>query len=89
MSRKGALRVLIVRDLISKALFAYAVEKKGLDEKGYIVDAIVADVLWTGYSKVILKSDHEAAMLQVLAEARKWLKEEKFEKHFRRGLNPV
>ena len=50
--QKGALKELIVRDLRSKALLAHAVEKKSLGEKGYIVDAIVADVLWTGYSKV-------------------------------------
>ena len=71
--------MLIVRNLRSKAFFAHAVEKKGLDEKGYIVDAFVADMLWTGYSKVLLKSNNEPAMLQVLAEARKRLKEEKLE----------
>ena len=58
-------------------MFAHAVENKGLDEKGYIVDAIVADALWNGYSNVPLKSVNEAAMPQVLVEARERLKEEK------------
>ena len=71
--------MLIVRDLRPNAFFAHAVEKKGLDDKGYIVDAIVADVVWTGCSKVLPKSDNEAAMIQVLADARKRLKEEKLE----------
>ena len=43
------------------------------------MDAIVADMLWTGDSEVLLKSANEPAMLQLLAEALKRLKEEKLE----------
>ena len=66
VEQKGALKVLIVRDLRSKAVFAHAVENEGLDAKGYIVDAIVANVLWTGYSKVLLNSDSETLCFRYL-----------------------
>ena len=71
--------MLIVRSLRSKARYEHALEKKGLDEKGYIVDAIVAGVFLTGYSSVLLKSNNGPAMLQVLAAARKRLKEDNLE----------
>ena len=77
--QKGASKALIVRDLRSKAPIAHAVEKMGLDEKGYTVDAVVADMCWTGCLKVLIKSDNETAMLRVLARARKQLKDERLE----------
>ena len=49
----GVLKVIVVRCFKSKALFAHAVPAKGVDEAGYVVDCIVQDVLWLGYSKVI------------------------------------
>ena len=37
---EGALKVMVVRDLKSKASFAHAVEAEGADERGFIVDAM-------------------------------------------------
>ena len=53
--------MLVVRDNRSKAVFAHVVPAKGIDEKGFSVDALVSDVKWLGYSKVTLKSDNEPA----------------------------
>ena len=50
----GVLKVLVVRCYKSKSLFAHAVPAKGVDEAGYVVDCVVQDILWLGYSKVIL-----------------------------------
>jgi len=47
---------------------------KGVDEKGYVVNQIVEDVAWLGYSKCVLKTDNEPAIVQVLKESLKALK---------------
>ena len=49
------LKVLVVRDMRSKAIFAHAVTAKGADVDGFAVQCVVEDVLWLGYSRVILK----------------------------------
>ena len=76
---EGCQKVLVVRDLKSKSLFAHCVERKGPDDAGYIVDAIVADVLWTGHSRVILKSDNEPSIVAVAEEVKRRLRIEKLE----------
>ena len=42
------LKVLAVRDMRSKAVFAHAVESKGADEDGFAVQCIVDDVTYLG-----------------------------------------
>ena len=58
-----------MRDSKSKAVFAHVVPAKGIDEKGFSVDALVSDVKWLGYTKVTLKSDNEPAIVKLLQEA--------------------
>ena len=64
-----ALKLLIVKDSFSRAVFAHAVPKTGVDDKRFAVDFIVDDVLWIGYAKVILKSDNETAIIKLLKES--------------------
>ena len=66
---EGAAKVLVIRDSKSKSLFAHVVPSKGVDEKGFAVDALVDDVRWLGYSRVTLKSDNEPAIVKLLSEA--------------------
>ena len=66
---EGAAKVLVVRDSRSKSVFAHVVPAKGVDERGFSVDALVDDVKWLGYVKVTLKSDNEPAIVKLLAEA--------------------
>ena len=61
-----ALKVLVVCDSKSKATFAHGVPAKGLDDKGFIVRCIADDVAWLGYSRVVLKSDNEPAIVAFL-----------------------
>jgi len=63
-----ALKLLVVKDSMSRSVFAHAVPQKGIDEKNYAVDTVVSDVMWLGYNKVLLKSDNEPAMVKVLKE---------------------
>ena len=65
----GAVKMLVVRDSRSKAVFAHVVPQKGLNEKGYAVNALVEDVKWLGYTSLTLKSDNEPAIVKLLSEA--------------------
>ena len=49
---EGAAKLLIVRDSRSKTVFAHVVPAKGVDERGFSVDALVEDVKWLGYVTV-------------------------------------
>ena len=53
---ESAIKILVVRDNRSKAVFAHVVPVKGIDEKGYAVSALVEDVKWLGYTSVTLKN---------------------------------
>ena len=66
---EGAAKILVVRDSKSKSVFAHVVPAKGVDEAGFAVDTLVADVRWLGYVKVVLKSDNEPAIVKLLTEA--------------------
>ena len=66
--QEQALKVLVLKDSKSRAVFAHAVPQKGIDPKRYIIDTIVQDILYLGYSQIILKSDNEPAIVHVLKE---------------------
>ena len=51
---EGSVKVLNLRESASKAVFGHVVPRKGIDEKGFAVDAIVEDAEWLGYTKIML-----------------------------------
>ena len=61
------MKVLVAYCSATKSIFAHAVPKKGLDEKGYIVDQLKQDIPWLGHSKVVIKGDNEPALIQVIS----------------------
>ena len=61
--------VLVAKDSIGKATFAHAVSQKGPTTDGYAVKCILEDLRWPGYSHVVLKSDNEKAILNLLKRA--------------------
>jgi hypothetical protein len=63
------LKCLIVADYHSKSVFVTVVPQKGLDPEGYSVEYVVEAVKWLGYTRLILKSDNEPAMLAVVRAA--------------------
>ena len=69
-------KILVVKDLNSKALFAHVVPQKGVDPNGYAVVRLMEDVRWLGYTKVILKADNEHAIVRLLKDALKRVKTE-------------
>ena len=65
--RERALKVLVAYCGATGCIFAHAVPVKGVHEDGYIVEQLKRDVLWLGHSKVVIRSDNEPALLQVVA----------------------
>ena len=64
--QEGALKVLVSYCSETRSIFAHAVPKKGVDERGYIIEQLKQDVLWLGHSRVVIKSDSESALVQVM-----------------------
>ena len=63
------IKVLVVKDSRSKAIFAHVVPEKGVDDRQYAVSVLMEDVQWMGYTKLILKSDNEPAIRKLLTES--------------------
>ena len=40
--------------------------RKGFDQEGYVVEQLKQDVLWLGHAKVVIRSDNEPALVQVV-----------------------
>ena len=74
--KKVLIKVLLVKDVKSKAIFAHVVRHKGIEDDEYAVRRLVEDVAWLGYSKVILKCDGERAIVKLLKEGLKRIKTE-------------
>ena len=55
-------KILVVKESLSKCIFAHWVQEKGDDEKHVARDHLLKDIQWLGYSKLILKSDNESAI---------------------------
>ena len=69
-------KILVVKDLKSKAVFAHVVTQKGVDAEGYSVQRLMEDLKWLGYTKIILKADNERAIVRLLHEALRKIKVE-------------
>ena len=68
------LKILVVKDAKSKYIGAHVVPVKGPGEDRYAAEKLRRDILWLGYSRVILRADNEPAIVAVVAEALKGLK---------------
>ncbi len=60
------LKIIVAKDSSSKAIFAHVVDKKGVDEQGYVVQQLTDDIRWLGHKRIGLRSDNEWAILKVL-----------------------
>ena len=48
-------KIIVAKDSRTKAMFAHAVRRKGVEQDRYAVDCLVRDLRWLGYSHVQLK----------------------------------
>ena len=66
-------RLLIVAmrtpDDLQTCVFGHVIPAKGVDIDKFSVDCLVEDILWSEYTSVMLKSDNEPAILQLLIAA--------------------
>jgi hypothetical protein len=60
--RGEAVKALIIRCYMSKAIFAHTIPCKGSDEDGFVAGLITAAVTWLGHTRLILKADNERAL---------------------------
>ena len=72
-SDETATKVLVVAlrtaDDRQACVFGHVVPQKGVDEAKFAVDCLVGDILWSGYTRIMLKSDNEPAILKLLIES--------------------
>ncbi len=64
---------------MQSCVFGHVVPRKGIDLDRFAVDCLVEDILWCGYTKVMLKSDNEKPILKLLVEALRELRVNGFE----------
>ena len=64
-----SLKILVCKDSWTKSVFAHVVDKKGLDEQNYVIDRLMEDLRWLGFSRISLRPDNENAIVQVLKRA--------------------
>ena len=69
-------KILVVREITSKCTFAHLVKCKGVDDDRYAVDCLVKDIEWMGFTKMMLRSDNEPAIVALLREALRSLRVE-------------
>ena len=67
-------KILVVKDKKSRAVFAHLVQQKGADADGYAVECLRRDIQWLGYARLVLRSDNEPAIVNLLKESLKELR---------------
>jgi hypothetical protein len=71
--RENSLTVLVIYCSANRSIFAHAVPKKGLGQdlgpEGYLIEQIRDDILWLGHHQIMIRSDNEPALLQVVDRA--------------------
>ena len=62
----AALKILVVKDSWTKAVFAHVVERKCTDADGYAATRLVEDIRWLGRPELCLKTDNGRAIVNLL-----------------------
>ena len=64
--RQGAQTILVAHCSATGSLFAHAVPRKGMDVDGFVIEQLREDVLWLGHSQIMMRSDNDPALVQVI-----------------------
>ena len=67
-------KCLMIRDRMTKCIFAMVIPQKGVDQDRWVVKQVVEAIEWLGHSKVLVKNDQERALVSLVREALKDLK---------------
>ncbi len=68
------MKILVVKDDKSRYIGAHVVPVKGAGDDRYAAERMRGDIQWMGYSRVLLRSDNEPAIVSVLSDVLKGLK---------------
>ena len=68
-SQGTIVKCIVIRCLQSKNVFAHCVPCKGADEEGYVADLVVKNLIWLGYTELIVKGDNEPALQALVQRA--------------------
>ena len=60
------LKILVARVSTGKGVFAHTVHAKGPGGDRYAAQRLAEDICWLGYTRVLLRSDNEPAILKLL-----------------------
>ena len=82
------MKILIVKDSRSKAIFAHVVPQKGVGEDRFAVECLRKDILWLGYPRVLLKSDNEPAIKSLLSDVLKGVRIDSGDQAAEKGVPP-
>ena len=72
VEESSTLKVLVVYDSATNALFVHAVPCKGAND--FVVKSVVDCIAWLGHSRVVLRADGDPAMKAIIFEALKGLR---------------
>ena len=67
-------KCLLVRCSSSKAVMAFVVTRKGVEEDRYSTDRVVAFLQWLGHTRMLLRSDNENPITALVKDALKSLR---------------
>ena len=62
------IKCIVIRDWESKNVYAHCIPCKGADEDEYVAQLVADDIAWLGYTKLIIKSDNEPALLALVRQ---------------------
>ena len=65
-SKGEVVKAIIVRCKAAKAIFAHCVPCQSADEQDYVANKVVEDILWLGYTELILKGDNERSLQSLI-----------------------
>ncbi len=67
--KKGEIiKYILIRDWESKNVCAHCVPCKGADEEEYVAGLVADDIAWLGYTRLVIKSDNEPALLALVRQ---------------------
>jgi hypothetical protein len=78
-AKASAIKILVVKERKTKAIVAHVVPQKGVDAEGYSVARLVEDVKSLGCTMLLLRSDNERAIVNLLKTALRKLRTEGIE----------
>jgi hypothetical protein len=61
-------KCIVIRDWESKVTFAHCIPCKGADEDQYVAKLVEDDLVWLGYTRIVLKGDNEPALQALIRQ---------------------